>query len=362
MMINMTFRAVLRGYLLEEALAWLSRNAGYRLLAHEDQDPEELGMKRGGLCVRGRGADHQVDVLGEFSLTPAFSLPVRLFMEAKFYSKKCGLDVVRNAHGVIHDVNENFVCRSGSRPRRRYQYAYALFSASGFTKPAQDYALAQQISLVDLSGPSFAWIRAIASDAAHSLYQAIIRSHIGSFPVDWMRQAIRSHLGTETSASQNLDFAFPSESEFRGNVSLRDVASQVISRFVTELRVHEESEMLFAFPAAPYFLALASDDLSEFLAYARRHPAHAISLHPGGSATNREWSLTPRESPGSYLLTFTLPERVQDWISENQKWEDKRAHQVKMDHLSSMTVYRTQEHGVDVYQLRYEPGAFAGGR
>ena len=31
-------RAVLRGYLLEEALAWLLRNTGHRLLVHDSQD------------------------------------------------------------------------------------------------------------------------------------------------------------------------------------------------------------------------------------------------------------------------------------------------------------------------------------
>jgi hypothetical protein len=41
----MTVRpAVLRGHLLEEALAWLLRNAGYRLLVHDNQDPDELVM------------------------------------------------------------------------------------------------------------------------------------------------------------------------------------------------------------------------------------------------------------------------------------------------------------------------------
>lgn len=69
----------------------------------------------------GRGTTHQVDVLGEFVFTPAFSLPVRLFLEAKFYATPCRLDVVRNAHGVIHDVNENFITTPGdsrSRPGR----------------------------------------------------------------------------------------------------------------------------------------------------------------------------------------------------------------------------------------------------
>jgi hypothetical protein len=101
--------AQLRGYLLEEALAWLLRNSGYRLLVDQSQDPDELVLNGNGLCVKGRGAEHQVDVLGEFAFTPAFSLPIRLFLEAKFTRQKTDLPVVRNAHGVIHDINENFV-------------------------------------------------------------------------------------------------------------------------------------------------------------------------------------------------------------------------------------------------------------
>ena len=68
----MATRALLRGYLLEEALAWLMRSSGYRLLVHEDQDNVELVMDGSTLRVRGRGAVHQVDVLGEFAFTPAF--------------------------------------------------------------------------------------------------------------------------------------------------------------------------------------------------------------------------------------------------------------------------------------------------
>ena len=68
----------LGGYLLEEALAWLLRNSGYRLLVDHSQDPDELVSRGNGLCVKGRGAEHQVDVLGEFAFTPAFSLPIIL--------------------------------------------------------------------------------------------------------------------------------------------------------------------------------------------------------------------------------------------------------------------------------------------
>jgi hypothetical protein len=119
----------LRGYLLEEALAWLLRNSGYRLLTQGDKDGSELIQRRNTLHVVGRGTEHQVDALGEFPFTPAFSLPIRLFLEAKFYDKNrtCGLDAVRNAHGVISDVNQNSTYGGGSRPQRRYHDSYALY-------------------------------------------------------------------------------------------------------------------------------------------------------------------------------------------------------------------------------------------
>src|SRR5689334_14825776 len=139
------------------------------------------------LRVCGRGTSHQVDVLGEFAFTPAFSLPIRLILEAKFNTPHCGLQVVRNAHSVLHDVNENFVQTPGTRPRRRYRYVYSLFSASGFTRDAQDFALAQQISLVDLSGPSFAWLRDPILEAAGELHALAQPDRATRFPVTWMR-------------------------------------------------------------------------------------------------------------------------------------------------------------------------------
>jgi len=122
----------LRGYILEETLASLLRESGYALLMSPDEDPEELAGRIGHLRVRGRGTNHQADVLGQFEFTPAFSLPVQLFLEAKFRDQKCGLDLVRNAFGVIQDVNENYVPDPRStRPRRRFQYRYACSRLAG---------------------------------------------------------------------------------------------------------------------------------------------------------------------------------------------------------------------------------------
>jgi hypothetical protein len=65
--------SALRGYLLEETLAWLLRGTAYELHVSEAQDPVEL-VRQGDYEVRvkGRGTSHQVDVLGEFAFTPAF--------------------------------------------------------------------------------------------------------------------------------------------------------------------------------------------------------------------------------------------------------------------------------------------------
>lgn len=81
-----------------------------------------------------------MEVLGNFAFTPAFSLPIRLFLEAKFIGQKTRITAVRNEHGVIYDINENFVRGPDQRLRKRFRYVYALFSAKGFTKEAQEYA------------------------------------------------------------------------------------------------------------------------------------------------------------------------------------------------------------------------------
>ena len=103
----MISRDALRGYILEEVLAYLIRNTGYRLLVDERQDPQELDWKHNGLVVIGRGSVHQVDVLGELAWIPAFTYPLRLFVEAKFRKSRTSIGVVRNIVGTLLDVNQN---------------------------------------------------------------------------------------------------------------------------------------------------------------------------------------------------------------------------------------------------------------
>lgn len=198
----------LRGYLLEELLAKLLHASGYRLLVSAHQDPDALTPGRHGLLVRGRGADHQADVLGELVLPTPFSLPVRLFVEAKYRRRtRVGLPEVRNAHGVVHDINEQHTSAAARRhavPMRRYLYRYALFSATGFSRDAQQYALAQQISLIDLSSPAFTDLLSAAHRTAEQMLAVANESDVRSFPIGHARATLRFALGTWTASTHDL--------------------------------------------------------------------------------------------------------------------------------------------------------------
>ena len=163
-----------KGKILEEVLAFLIRNSGYQLLVDPVQDPTELTRRGNGIVVKGRGAVHQADVLGQLSWIPAFTFPIRLFVEAKWHRVgKTGLADVRNAVGVLQDVNQNFSTQEGgTRPVlvKRYNYCYSLFSTTGFTRPAQDMALAHLVSLIDLSGAEFDSLRDLVDQLADQLY------------------------------------------------------------------------------------------------------------------------------------------------------------------------------------------------
>jgi hypothetical protein len=124
-----------------------------------------------------------------------------------------------------------------------------------------------------------------------------------------------------------------------------------------QLRARERAELLLGFPAAPFILPLASDDPAGFLAYAEQYPAHAVRLRRRGSGPAAEWTVSPWSDGQSlgYRLTFSLPDRVESWISENEDWRVKRAGAIKEDLLSYITVYRRSGAGMRIYQLRYEP-------
>ena len=161
--------AQVRGMLLEEALLYLLRNSGYITITEEGIDPT-LHSGPAGLKVRGRGTDHQIDAIADFLVSPPFSYPQRLLVEAKCYTqnKRVGVDVIRNAVGVRKDIEEYWVPEPRDHQismKQRYHYQYGIFSASGYTSDAIHYAFAHDINLLVLENSRF--IRPIVN----SIYQ-----------------------------------------------------------------------------------------------------------------------------------------------------------------------------------------------
>ena len=360
----------LRGYLLEETLAWLLQDSGYALLTSREDDPDELLGETGNLRVKGRGTSHQADVLGQFAFTPAFSLPVRLFLEAKFRGNRTGLDAVRNAFGVIQDVNENYMpdLRS-ARPRRRFQYRYALFSASGFSHPAQDFALAHQISLVDLSGQSFAALLEAVRVAAQHLY----RSQRGAaqparLTLRQLRAELRSRLDTAPGVS--LDHfedsshfpRVPQPEDDEGPAATEEVPPrtsevEILDEFAHDSRMRDSVSLLLAFPAAPFIVPMATTDKAGFLRYADQHPSHRIRLRRVDHGSSREWIVSAAHDQDAYELRCTLPDALENWISDNEERQPQRIWTIKTGFLANIMIYyRAEDGGVRACQLRYEPG------
>ncbi|MER5443997.1 hypothetical protein, partial [Streptomyces sp. NPDC002790] len=289
---------------------------------------------------------HQVDALGQFRYVPPFSLPVRLFVEAKYVATKVQLHTVRNGHGVIHDVNEGEITTltapGTGRPRTRYRYSYAIFSTAGFSPAAQDYALAHQISLIDLSAPDFDVLRNLVKDTADAIHAVLKASLATERPkVRDMRTYLRGPL-------LEMD---------PGHVELPDSIRGPLDFLAQALYSRSQLGLVLAFPAAPFVLGLASDDLYSFVDYAREHPTHAVRLRRVNQpASHPVWELRSAQHPEAYALRFGLPERVEKWIVAQDEGMPSRTRYVKRSMLSTMTLYWMHEEHAQTFQLRYEPG------
>ena len=169
----------------------------------------------------------------------------------------------------------------------------------------------QQISLVDLSGASFDWLRDSISATAAELYKQRNQHHIRRFPVSWMRRELRNRLGIDPSPFQVADQEGLVPDAATSAPRFQAAAKQVIDAFTTALLGRENAELLLGFPAAPFILPLSTDDPTQFTEYAKHQPAHAVRLRRTGPAGHTEWTVSPWADPDAYRLTFNLPERIE---------------------------------------------------
>ncbi len=355
-------KEALRGYLLEEALAYLIKNTGYTLLVDKSQDERELQKRGNGLVVIGRGGEHQVDVLGQLSWIPTFTFPIRLFIEAKFRNAKTGIDVVRSAVGIIEDLNQNFSpMRETGILIKRYNYNYALFSTSGFSKDAIKMAIAHRISLIDLSGPEFTDLRNMIEQAANNIIQyyatredvAVTNDNTveneddslsrNSF-ITQLRMFIRQQLRT-------LPVSVIENQYWRGQdegILLDNFLGELISF------LNHYNELFVGMANGPFMLVLKADDVNDFRSYVEEYPTHKVTIHWSAyDHGGRRWYIRPVDYYNRrYQLTFTLPKILGDWIFKSNNPISK-AINAKEKYLSNITIYRSSEDKDELYRLIY---------
>lgn len=188
----------IRGMLLEEVLLQLLRTSGYVPVEGAGID-STLSDGPSGLEVRGRGTEHQIDAIADYRLTHPFGYRQRLLVEAKCYDTPSGIEVIRNAIGVLKDVSEYW--RKGDQ--ERFHYHYAVFSASGFTTRAQDCAFAQDVYPIPLW--KSAYLRGVI-DAIYNIrtraLQKMLKTRQGYFKE--LRAAVRHALGGHWRATPKL--------------------------------------------------------------------------------------------------------------------------------------------------------------
>ncbi len=142
----------LRGKIFEDLIKIILKKHGYVGVPEALTSSYGLHQKNGITRLKGRGAKHQIDALGQFDFQIPFVYPIRLISEAKCLNKKVGLGIVRNFVGVIKDVSENYFIEDLNKLKDEQRFRFTdcgvIFSASEFTEPAQKYAYAQGIYLV----------------------------------------------------------------------------------------------------------------------------------------------------------------------------------------------------------------------
>ena len=117
-----------------------------------------------GQMIQGLGEAHNADVLLEPPVQTPFYFRTRLLIECKDYSEKTGLNIVRGVYALREDINHfNIVERDDLIARRcqnrpvfsdeydRFSYQVAIASTSGFSIPAQYYATAYRIPLIEFN-------------------------------------------------------------------------------------------------------------------------------------------------------------------------------------------------------------------
>lgn len=361
-------REALRGYILEEVLAYLIRNTGYRLLVDAVQDPTELGWERNGLVVKGRGAVHQVDVLGELMWIPAFTYPLRLFVEAKFRGEKTGISIVRNAVGTMLDINQNNLPQStrandgNPQLRPKYQYVGAIFSTSGFSQPAMDMALAHGVSLIDLRIPGFQPLLEGITETADTILRTFQQDQTNGdgIPANGENHPARGEFTQALRLALRRELCTQPYMDFEDGEHVRQIKQDLIEQITPLLRASVESaeelgELFVGMGQGPYMIVLKADNRARFLEFTRNNPAHNVHITWSSRVNEgRTWFIEPQGYQNGYRLSFKLPDVIGDWIFSERNVL-RAAMNAKQKFFSNITIYRHENGNDSLIRLNFMP-------
>jgi hypothetical protein len=268
-------------------------------------------------------------------------------VEAKARANRTGIDDIRNAVGVLTDVNQNFSRAQsiGNVPLQKFAYRYALFSTSGFSRPATDYALAHQISLVDLSTADFADIVRLADAVSQAIWNPDLPSRADGY-IRSLRGRLRQALGTWPDEllppSDLLDQQGPLAGSWRAVDTLLQEGVAAIG------------ELFVAMANGPYLLVLRARNPRRVIQLLNEAPLQDVEIHWTASQDNRtRWEITLPNAPEGTELRFSLPRAIASWIFDPNADARRRAAQFKERFLSTITVYRYVDGRDFLYRLRF---------
>ena len=292
-----------RGYLLEVVLSKLIEVNGYEVITDENigNTDEFKSCGRNGLKVKGRGGYHQFDTLGTFRVTPPFIYPLRLFVEAKFYSsdRPVGIEKVRMGVGILDDINTNYSTVNMTLSElflARYNYHYAIFSTSGFSYDAQRYAIAHKIHLIDLSGSEYKYI----TDAIEKIVDILMfdTNDIEKNSFERFKRNFSYLIHTEEIGGWNYKHA------------LECIGNALLAELILSLRDNIKGKyILLATINSVNMIPLFAD--AAFNELLKSNPHQNISIHFNRENSD-EWVIVPIDNNGNEIRSlsarFTLPE------------------------------------------------------
>lgn len=319
----------LRGMLLEEAILYLLRASGYKTIDSADGD-ETLESHSAGIAVKGRGGKHQIDAIADFIVTPPFSYPQRLLLEAKCYSGRIGMEVARNGFGVLRDVEEYWVPSPTSTIlKKRYHYQYAIASISGFSRDAQEYSYAHDIYLLALENASyFQQIREAIN--AFSDDNNEISVPRGKRQLHQLRMSIRESLHLQRNQFPN---------------GINETTLPLFTRFIEACRTVRAGVIALLNNRFPVIL-IPNPNIQ-----LREIEEQQVRIFRGDE--ERGWYITA-QNRNQRLFSFDLPKEIFEFYADSGELTPKRALDLKAENMGTIQLVIAIGEGMRIVTLRLD--------